>query len=120
MKKWKLFGFALAIITVISLGLASCDFDSDFWNEGTLIIKNDTFALPDSIIRITIRQGSSDGNIIRDDTVTIKSGESKQYGLSSGTYAVKIRTDWLFEYDRTVNMSDGSTITLTYDDNGLH
>ena len=119
MKKWKFFCITLMVVAIISMGLVGCDFDDSSWDEGTLLIKNDTFALPDIIIKVTIWQGNSSGIVKVDETVTIKSGEAKSYRLASGTYAVRVRTDLLFEYDRTVSISSGSTSTLTYDDSGL-
>ena len=120
MKKWKFLLIALTIVTIIGMGLAGCVLDGESWDTGTLRIKNDTFALPDLIIRVIIREGNSSGDEVVNETVTIKSGENRTYSLTSGTYAVTIRTDLLFEYDRTVNISNGSTTTLTYDDSGLH
>ena len=118
-KKWKFFCLAIAIIAMISMSLTSCDFDDEYWDDGTLIIRNDTFGLDEVIIRVIIRQGSSSGNVIRDETVSIRSGENKSYRLASGTYAVMVRTDLYFEYNQTVNITSGTTRTLTYDNSGL-
>ena len=119
-RNWKFFGIALAVIAVICMGLTSCDFEDQSWeDDGTLIIRNDTFALPEIIIRVIIREGNSSGNVVYDETVTIRSGESMSYRLSQGTYAVTVRTDLLFDETQTVNISSGRSSTLTYDDSGL-
>ena len=120
MKKYKLFGIVLVIVTIIGMGLTGCELTEEFWYGGTLKIKNDSFTIPDIIIRVIIKQGNSSGDVMVDETVTIKGGEEKSYMLATGTYAVTVRTDLLFEENKTVNIYSGSTTTLIYDDSGLH
>ena len=124
MKKKKFFIIVLAVLAAISLGLTGCIFempqDTDTGvGAGTLIIRNDCFNLPDTIIRVAIRQGSSSGNVIVDETVTIAKGQTRSYSLASGTFVVFIWTDLGWDYDSTINISRGDTRTLTYDDVGF-
>ena len=120
MKKGKFFIIAMAVLAVISMGLTGCEFDDLDSDDGTLIIRNDCFALPDIIIKVTIRQGSSSGNEVFNEVVSIAKDQNRSYLLAPGTYAVNIETDLVYSYDRTVSISKGITATLIYDDNGLH
>jgi len=117
--KFKFFGIVLIIAAVVSFVFVGCIFDDDFWSDGSLIIKNDTNALPDTITSVTIRLDNSSGIVKYDETVNIKSGESKSYWLDSGTYAVRIRTDMGFEENATVTITNSYTTTLIYDDRGF-
>ena len=122
MKKWRFYVIAMVVFVTLSIVLTGCEIDGLGSDTGTLRIKNDTYILPDIIVKVTIRQGSFSGDVIVDDTVTIAGGQSKSYYLPSGTYAVNIRTDLLFpNLDKTVNITNGWISTLTYDDdNGFH
>ena len=121
MKRWKFFTIALVVFAALSMGLTGCEWDSSDPNpnEGKLTIRNDTFAIPDTIITVIIRQGSTSGKIIVEETVSIAHGQNRSYSLASGTYAVNIKTDLLFDENTTVSISRGSTTTLIYDDSGL-
>jgi len=115
------FGIISVVIGLFMMGMG-CTIEPGIVNPvGTLIIRNDTYALPDIITGVTIRKGSASGDIVFDGTVAIEAGQNWSYRLPADSYYVRIRTDLGFpNLSRTVNISENNTSALTYDDNGFN
>jgi hypothetical protein len=84
--------------------------------NGTLKITNETMVMTDTITNVRIRKGSSSGDMVQNDTVSIAPNGSKEYSLEAGSYYVQIATSMAFSDDVTVTITAGQTKTVALTD----
>ena len=111
------FIITLAVLSVISLGLTGCSWDSEVvTGKGTLRITNQsTDLLSDTIDRISIRIESSTGELIHHYTgLNFGVGQNRTYSLDSGKYHVSITDNVNFVLYETVTIHTGRTTTIIW------
>jgi len=124
MKKGKIFAVTLAMLTALCLGFAGCAEEEapapppPPETTGTLVITNNTTHNQDVITKITIYEGGKT-TPVKEDSVSVKFGESKSYVLAAGGYSITVKDNSNYTTTGSASVTIGGTTNLSWNGSSL-
>ena len=124
MKKGKIVVLVLAILTALCFGFTGCEEEKETppppapETTGTLVIYNNSVYQQDTITKITIHEGGK-STPLKEETVSIKYGESKTYTLAAGGYTVQLRDNSNGTTSGMASVTIGGTTSLSWNGTSL-